>query len=202
MGALELPWAKIEKGMRVELGGRTYTVEKVKPKGKRAKVTVALGGSTYTSEVKLKDVVTIARKPEPKKKSKRREPLHDERGAQARWATEKEARRGLPPGDPAVTEPPAPAEGGLWDTPATKAEKKLDRILGARLVGESLDEGAGYYVPPVDLTTVAAHWMIFHNGDDWETEGEATLLLRHKLEHEDGAPLKVNHWHTEERPSR
>ena len=58
-------------------------------------------------------------------------------------------------------------------------------------------------MPLPDVGTIASHWMLFHEGDDWQEYGEAELLVRHAAEHKralEGVALKVNHWHTETRP--
>jgi hypothetical protein len=196
MSTLSLPWSKVEAGMRVELGGRTWSVDKVKLKGKLVKVTVTSSVGTFTRELKAKAEVTIARP----------EPLRDKRGAQTRWATEKElGAAGLAKGDPTATKPPTKTKGGSpWDKPAGQAERVLADGLRAVLVGEAADETRGYYVPPVDLTTVAAHMMLFHGGDAWAEKGEAELLTMHTIQHEQakttGAAFAVNHWHTKARP--
>lgn len=192
-------WAEIKKGDRVELSGKPFTVTKLKAKGKRAKLTVSGAAGTFSTEVKLKDKVTRA----PEKASRGRQSGGD-------WykptkAEAKEQRRQLAPGDPKMTKPPRVDLPAPWDKPADRAEKMLDKMLGAHLVGQSLDEGGGYYVPPQDVTTIAAHWMIFHEGDQWQDEAPAKLLELHATEHaavvsEAGWALKVNHWHTNERP--
>lgn len=197
-------WSNVSKGDRITLAGADYEVTKIKPKGKKIKVTIVGKRGTFSHEVKAKDAVVIA-------------PLHDSRGAQKRWATKAEAKAGperkkpmlpeqsvIPAGDPTILEAPAKATGGLWDTPATKVEKKLDTILGAHLVGESKDETAGYYVPPVDVSTIAAHMMLFHGGSEYAEHDESRLMAMHEQQHKmflDGdARPKVNHWHTKERP--
>lgn len=196
-------WADVVKGSTVELGGREYRVVKFKPKkdDKRARVVVEHRGRYHDSVVKLKDRVKIIPPA----------PLHDVAGAQTRWATKPEHDAALSTegatlgrGDAVQTAPPSDPTGGLWDTPATKAEKKLDALLGARLVGEATDESAGYYVPPVDVSTVAGHLAIFHGGIPAACEDEAAMLRAHEAQHAGAlkgeSPLAVNHWHTEKRP--
>lgn len=198
MSKKKTTWADVEKGTTVELGGREYRVVKLKRKrdGKRAAVMVEYRDRHHESVVKLKDRVTIV-------------PLEGKQGEQTRWATKREHDAAMTTatidrGDAAQTKPPAPTEGGLWDTPETRAEKKLDAILGARLVGEATDEKAGYYVPPVDVSTVAGHLMIFHGGIPAACEDEAGMLAAHEAQHAGAKKgelaLAVNHWHTEKRP--
>ena len=187
-------WADVSAGDRVEMKGRVYTVVKTKLKGERIRVTVELGGATFTSDVRPGDGVTIA----PLL------PLHDSTGRQTRWATQEEHDRATAPprGDPNVTTPPAPASEDLWELPRDRVERKLDSLLEARLVGEAVDEGAGYYVPPVDVDTVAAHLVLFH-GVNPAQYGALEMLDLHGAQHLaalDGAALAVNHWHTETRP--
>lgn len=193
-------WAEVAKGDRVELGGVEYLVEKIKPKGKRAKVTVTGKRGTFTNEVKLKDAVIFER-PDPNlvafvdrvlKGSKKRNPLHNDAGAQTRWA---------------VTPDEADAVvGDVWDTPIDKVEKKLTSILGAHLIGETNDKASGWYVPPVDVSTVTAHWMTFHGGDTWHNTSSLDLLPLHEAEHAEadaGARiLEVKHVHTKDRTGK
>lgn len=197
-------WANVAKGDLVELGGREWTVARIKPKGKKAKVVVEHRGREAESVVKLSDRVVLVK---PKKG-----PLHEKvtptSSAQARWAKKSEAAlpepRGLPRGDASVTKPPAKPRGDVWDRPADRIEKKLDDLLSARLVGESTDESAGYYVPPVSVATVAAHLALFHGGiPDAAESDEGRMLAAHTAQHaavNRGAPLAVNHWHTATRP--
>jgi hypothetical protein len=201
-------WADVAKGDGVKLGGAVWIVQKVKPKGKRVKVTVERNGQVIANEVRAKDDVTLVG-------------LHDAGGRQQRWAKqpetlEAEDRRersatDLAAGDPSVTKPPRPAIGDPWETPADRIERKLDKILGARLVAETPDEAQGYYVPPVDVSTVAAHLVMFHARDHeqaltWRELGVDDMLELHRDEHaaalEGPFTLAVNHWHTEARPAR
>lgn len=194
-------WAKVKPGERVELKGKPYVVAKIKAKGKRAKVTVVGAAGRFTSEVKLKDEV----------KRVKRGKLYDRDGRMQRWAEPDEVKhaarvagQGLPDaGDPAVTEPPRKKFGNPWETPRDKVERKLTELMGARLVGEADDETSGWYVPPVDVTTIAGHLALFH-GTDTSSYGIDDMRELHELEHQQalsGVALHVNHWHTEERPS-
>lgn len=190
-------WGDVSKGDTVVLRGRPYRVEKIKASGKRARVTVTANGGAFTSDVRLKDDVEIR-------------PLRDERGAQTRWAKKHEVDAEIgpvPKGDPEATSPPRKPSADSWESRRDRVERRLEEVLGAHLVGEATGESVGYYVPPVDVTTVAAHWMIFHHGDEWVEAAPADLLSMHWVEHlaveaggDDGKGLKVNHWHTETRP--
>jgi hypothetical protein len=177
-------WADVDKGDTVELGGREYRVVKIKKGKRKAEVMVETRGRYASSKVSLADRVKLA-------------PLHDASGAQKRWATEKERAK-------ALRKPPRPAAGGAWDEPKGKAEKVFSRVLGARLVGESIDNGGGYYVPPVDVSTVAAHLALMHGGIPGACQDdEGKMLAAHAAQHVEaakGAPLPVSHWHTEVRP--
>lgn len=201
-------WADVTKDDLVELAGNLWLVTK-KPKrsGKTAKVTVERKGRTAKSVVKLKDPVTIKRGFAREARLKRG-PLMDASGTAQRWATDKELRealeRGLPKGDHRVTEAPEKPAGGKWNKPADDAEKTLGKILGAHLVAESKNEDEGYYVPPVDVSTVAAHLALFHGGIPEACDDEGKMLRAHEAQH--AAALKgegilaVNHWHEERRP--
>lgn len=188
-------WGDVKKGDVVELRGKPYRVVKIKTKGKKARVMVEARGGYHEAVVKVADRVTIAKPPK----------LIDKKtGAQTRWATERERKAALGKGDPAQVKPPAPAAGDPWETPANRIERKLDDLLSARLVGETKDESAGYYVPPVDVPTVAAHLAIFHGGiPEAVADDEGRMLAAHDAQHAEalkGSPLAVNHWHTERRP--
>lgn len=198
-------WADVKKHDVVELGGREYRVVKIKPKGKKAAVMVETKGRYAESKVKLAERVVIVKKGDGTKRG----PLHDENGQARRWATKKEAKldepRGLPAGDSSVTAPPTKAKhGDPWETQADRIEKTLGDLLSAKLVGISTDEDSGYYVPPVNATTIAAHLALFHGGIPAACEDdEKRMLAAHESQHAEalrGAPLAVNHWHTPTRP--
>lgn len=169
-------WAKIRRGDVVELGGRDWTVERIKAGKKKADVRVRSGSRTAESRVRLDEKVRIAAPPKPEKKPKR----------------------------PAATPPKTP-HGDPWETQQDRVERKLDELLSARLVGESTDGGEAYYVPPVDVTTIAAHLAIFHAAtyDQSLTAGE--MLAQHEREHAAALAgdhdLVPHHWHTELRPT-
>lgn len=201
-------WADVKKGAVVELGGREWTVKKIEREGKKkAAVKLERKGITSKGVVKLADRVTLV----AATKKASRGPLHDGAGTAQRWATKREhdevlGRGSLPPGDPAQTKPPAKAKGSPWDTPNDRIEKKLDAILGARLIGETTDETKGYYVPPVDSSTVAAHLAVFHGGiPEACQDDEGKMLKAHDAQHaaalKGEGVLEVNHWHTAKRPT-
>ena len=206
-------WRDILAGAVVDMGGKPFTVEKIKVKGKAVKVTVTSKAGTFTRELKGKAEVALyaelykatpvrsLRPSSPSSAPVEAEvsggPLHDASGRQRRWAE---------PGEGVVLEAPAPAKGGDWSAPKSKAEATVAGILGAVLVGESTDTASGWYVPPVDPSTIAGHLMLFHEltpeSVDW-----AVLAQMHNDQHARAlvAPfttLHVNHWHTEQRPSR
>ena len=170
-------WSKVSRGDVIDLRGVAWTVEKIKPKGKKAKVAIRSGSRTADAKVLLADRVKVSEVVSapagPKKKPR------------------------------ASATRPKPAHGDPWETQQDRVERKLDQILGARLVGESTDGGSSYYVPPVTVATVRAHMMVFH-GDPARDATEVQLLERHEAEHKaatSGAALAVAHWHTEKRPT-
>lgn len=189
-------WRDIAKGDAVTLKGKRYVVTKLKHDGKRIDVTVIGGAGSFSTTVKAKADVERAERAE-------------------RWATKKEAKAVLgkmPKGDATVTTPPRKPMGDPWETPRDRVERKLDTLLGAHLVGEATDENAGYYVSPVDITTVAAHLALFH-GVDTHEYGIDDLMHMHATQHaealvyngkngDDNVLLHVNHWHTKTRPER
>lgn len=199
-------WGDVKKHDVVEMAGRKYRVVKIKAGKKKAEVMVELKGRYISSKVKLSDRVTIAKKGDGTKRG----PLTDGAGTARRWATKREAEEvlgkggaTLPTGDPSVVKPPKKPGSDPWETPANRIERKLDELLNARLVGEATDESAGYYVPPVDVSTVASHLALFHGGIPERCDGEAAMLKAHEAQHSEalkGAPLSVNHWHTATRP--
>lgn len=186
-----ITYGDLVKGDRIELRGAAYEVVKAKRKGKAVKLTVKGDRGTFESEVKAKGEVTLVA-------------LDGPAGEQQRWATPEEYRRSLPPGDPSATKRPAKAKGEAWDAkPTDPAEVAVTEILGAHLVGEATDENVGHYVPPVDVSTVGAHLLIFHDvaGDQYATTADAlTLHAQHHADAATGAAMHVNHWHTKKRP--
>ena len=190
-------YADLTPGDRIELRGNAYEVVKAKRKGKLVKLTVKGDRGTFSSEVKAKAEVALVA-------------LEGPAGEQQRWATSEEhaadepRATALPAGDASVTKRPVKAQGSPWsDKPTDSTEVLLDQVMGAHLVGEATDENVGYYVPPVDVSTVAAHLLIFHGvtGDQYATAADALTL--HAQHHDDaatGAAMHVNHWHTKKRP--
>ena len=176
---MKLKWKRVEVGQIVELGGREWIVEKHKPKGKR--ILVAVRSGTHRDEAKVDPdakVTIVERKPPKPKKAS------------------------------SPAKPPKPAHGDPWETQQDRIERKLDEILGAKLVGESIDGGAEYYVPMVDVTTVAGHLAIFHAGEalpDWTFDSEEQMITAHARAHTDANAgthtLATMHWHTENRPT-
>lgn len=203
---LALEWRKVEVGMSVELKGKAYTITTAKTQGKVVTVTVAGKGGTFTREMRGKDTVNVARKAElVKAKPPTGGKLYDDDGRMRRWATASESRGvGLEPGDPAITKRPKKAKGGDWVTPTDDAEAVVVAILSGTLHGATGDPARGWYVPPVDPSTIAAHLSIFHElAVDAGTfdELEAIHLRHHEAATtEPFTALAVNHWHTKERP--
>lgn len=192
-------WKDVVKGDVVKMSGRECRVVKIKPKGKKARVMLDVRGRYSEGEVKLADKVKIVSRKTGGK-------LHGSEGEQRRWATEPElaeAMSPIPAGDPAQTKPPAKADGDPWERPVDRVERKLDELLGARLVAEAKNEAMGYYVPPVDVSTVASHLALFHGGIPEACTDEAMMIRAHEAQHVEalrGAALPTNHWHTEKRP--
>ena len=180
---MKKPWSKIRKGDVLDLGGREWTVEKIKPGKKKAEVKIRHKSNVVRDTVKLADKVRIAERSAPPAPRKAEKPA---------------------PPKKMPKKPPQPAHGDPWETQQDRIEKKLDEILGAKLVGESTDGERTYYVPPVDVTTVASHLLIFHGGVDPHEDG-AGMLKRHAAEHEAAehgeTTLTMPHWHTEQRPT-
>lgn len=91
--------------------------------------------------------------------------------------------------------------GGPWDQPQDKAEKRAVDILGAKLLGVQTEPGGIYAVPTIDRSAIRAHMMLMH-GKDIATATEDELLELHKVEHERPTPdLYVPHHHSKERPA-
>jgi hypothetical protein len=200
---MKLKWRDVEAGMTVDLGGDPYKIDKIKTKGKVAKVTATGRRGTFTREVKAKAEVSIARKAEPTRDSKRQPsgkvptggPRNDEQGTPRRWAE---------PGDAEYTKPPKKAKGGPWDKPADKAEKNVTKMLGATLVGATGNAAEGWYVPKPGADTLAAHLLLFHDVT-LESNDYAAMVKLHDDQHARAkvapfSPLHVNHWHSKERP--
>lgn len=202
MSAQLVAWRDVEAGSVVRMKGGDWRVDRVKVKGKRARVRVTGPAGTFERDLTARDrVELVTRAADPG-------PLRDERGAQRRWATDEEAKReappslGLPGGRHGAKPQPETGKGPRWDAPATDpAGRAVEGILGARLVAETPDEPAGYFVPPVDVTTVRAHLLTFHGMPGHEQPlDEARALEVHRRMHDDGQVAPVNHWHTKRRP--
>lgn len=176
-------WADVQRGDAVKLGTRTLVVKKAKRDGKRVHIVIKDHLGTFERDVKAKDSVTLANAADLTIKPKK---LHDDAGAQQRWAK------------PAESPEHGPATGSPWTTQADRAEEALATI-GARLVEESVDGGKSWYVPPVDVSTVAAHWLIMHGGDPTMLDS-MELVQHHNQEHQNYSKFKVPHTHTEVRP--
>lgn len=168
-------WRDVKPGERVELRGREYEVVKIKRDGKRVRVKVRSASGEFKAELRAKDRVTLVG---PAKKPK--------------------ATAAPPPAAPPPAAP-GPLSQSPWDSQLDRVEALLADKLQARLVGESTDEGAGYYVPPVDLATVASHLALFHGTDPSRFDDELAMLAEHERAHGAG-DLPVHHWHTETRP--
>lgn len=192
---MKKPWSKIRKGDALDLGGRVWTVEKIKPGKKKAEVKIRHKSNVVRDTVKLTDKVRIAADGDTQLGA---------RYGKGRSQRYPDGKAVTPPPAKQKKRPPEPATGDPWETQQDRIEKQLERILGARLIGEATDTDAGYYVPPVDVTTVAAHLVIYHGTDI--TALDATEMLKvHHQEHEDHLAgshrFAQNHWHTEKRPT-
>ncbi len=162
-------YAKLDEGDVIKVGGEKYTVAEVKLRGVDVKLTVERKGSSRTVKVPASGKVKRVGRAE----------LHDATGAQQRWATPAEAQLSDSP----------------WETQADRIEQRLEKLLGATLVGQSVDGGETYAVPHVDVTTVAAHLLVFHDVDPSQYADEQAMLEAHAT-----APDKIPHTHTDIRP--
>lgn len=193
-------WGDVAKGDRVQLGTRVLVVDKVKHKGKKVRIVVHDKLGTFDREVKAKDAVTIVplRKLGDGRASS--DDLHDRMGAQQRWAKQGESD-GDEPKPKKRKQLEGPHHGSPWDTPADKTERTLQQVLGATLVEESIDGGRTYAVPPVDISSVAAHLLIMHGGELGPDSDPVQLMAVHSALHEDNdVAVKVPHYHSETRP--
>ncbi|QDP45551.1 hypothetical protein SEA_FUZZBUSTER_67 [Microbacterium phage FuzzBuster] len=180
----KVKWSKVKRGDVVEAGGVAWTVEKIKEKGKRAKVTIRNGSRVAESKVLLADKVKLVPAPA------------DE--------TPRKARAQKP--QRATATPPKPAHGDPWETRQDRIEKQLEEVLGARLAGESTDTAKGYYVPMPDVTNIASHLLFFHGSiPETARDDEGAMLAGHAYLHQlaeaGDVEFAVNHWHTEKRPT-
>lgn len=172
-----MKWGKVKAGDVVELKGAEWTVVKAKRKGDRVRVTVTGRPGTFTRDVDAAVKVPLV-------EQAKAGPLHDERGAQRRWAT---------PDDLAP-----PSKGAKWGEPASdKPGALVETVLGGRLVA-TVRDGEAWAVPPIDLTTVRAHLAIFHGvaGNEQPVDESRALALHRELheaaDHEPAQP----HEHT------
>ena len=165
-------WSEVRRGDVVLLSSRSWTVEKTKMKGDALRVVVVNGSHRAESKVAPSAKVVVVKEKTP-----------------SAVAAPK------PKSSPSTA-----ADGDPWETQADRIEKRLDRLLGARLVGETGDD-RHWYVPLVDVTTVAAHLSLFHEARHLDVGDEGKMVELHAREHIDkdwaGLPL---HTHTEKRP--
>lgn len=204
MSKKKTTWADVRDGDTVKLNGREWLVVEIDRGKKKATVLLALGKRNTSARRPIDERVKVTGHKKPL-------PVHDRAGSQTRWATDAEVRRelgenlraSLPRGS-GKKKPPAPADGPKWSKPAADgAERTIVDLLHARLVAETPDEEAGYYVPPVDVSTIAMHLLTFHHYTPPADEGEASMLAYHAKKHElalKGEPLPVTHWHDPKRP--
>ena len=173
-------WGKVKPGDVVELKRAEWTVTKAKRKGDRVRVTVTGKAGTFTRDVEAGAKVKLA--------TSSGGPLHDEAGAQRRWAKPAE-----------VTHTKRDAK---WATPASDpAGATVEQLLGGVLVAATLD-GKAWAVPFVDLTTVRAHLSTFHGvPGNLQPLDELRSLVLHRELHEaaDHRPT-VEHEHTKRVP--
>lgn len=232
-------WADIEQGAAVMLKGRRWTVERIKVKGKKATVTVRSTLGEFTRVMDAREKVELFDKPRTggvdfkrllREGDKKGGKLHakiesDGRPAvqQQRWAKPRELDEVIAPKRPKLkgaTEP--------WQPPADKVERKLEKILGATLIGASIEGREGeYWVPEVGPDTIASHLLTFHHirfdgvsvdvarkaySEAEHTSAEALTLADydamvaiHEREHEHmrtGVLVpQTPHWHSRERPT-
>lgn len=185
-------WGDVVKGDRIKLGGRVLVVDKAKQKGKKVRIVVHDKLGTFDREVKAKDAVDIVPLQKLGDGTVSGQSLHDRHGAQQRWAGGAEQQADEPKR--------GPHHGSPWETPADKTEKTLQQVLGATLVEESIDGGRTYAVPPVDVSTVAAHLLIMHGTVLEPDTAPADMLQHHTDHHNSSTEFKVPHYHSETRP--
>ena len=67
-----------------------------------------------------------------------------------------------------------------------------------------LTSRSGYYVPPVNVSTVATHLAIFHGGIPSACDDEGKMLEAHAAQHAAAKRgegiLSTQHWHEARRP--
>jgi hypothetical protein len=225
-------WADIAEGQAVLLKGRRWVVERIKVKGKKARVTVRSTLGEFEREMDAREKVELFDEPRTvapvvRKGGKLHAKIQsDGRPAvqQQRWAKQREL-------DDAIVPPKPPKLKGAtepWEPPADKVEKRLAKVLGATLVGQSIEGREGeYWVPEVGPDTIAGHLLTFHHirhdgvsldeARKTYTETEHTaeealalasydaMVKTHEQEHEHmrtGVLIpQTPHWHSKERPT-
>lgn len=90
--------------------------------------------------------------------------------------------------------------------PESKAERNVVKILSGKLDGIQPAPGEWYICPPVDVSTIAAHLLVFHDielVDVRRVGGYEDALAIHVVEHARKpslGPLAVPHYHDERQP--
>jgi hypothetical protein len=91
-----------------------------------------------------------------------------------------------------------------WSEPDTPAEKVVEEVLGATLEAVKPSDDEVYVVPPIDVSTIASHMLIFHGielVDVRRVGGWEEARAQHDAEHErDIDDLHVPHRHDAGRP--
>lgn len=228
----------LEPGMVLRIKGKAWTVVKAKTKGKVVRLTVSGAAGEFKSEVKAKAEYELldrgertggkpGKDPKPPKGGPLYEPVPDHPGAQAmrRWAKPNEVvkaeHKAKPPKAPKI----APGDVG-WDDDQSKADKRVRKILGGKLLAVETKPGQ-YVMPLVGPDTITGHLLTFHglrfdgvSVDDARTpEAERTMdaqtaidrasyLEAVRIHDEQHAAfergdleLSTPHWHSAERPA-
>lgn len=91
-----------------------------------------------------------------------------------------------------------------WSEPDTPAEAIVEEVLGASLEAVKLSEGEVWIVPPVDITTIASHMLIYHGIEGVDVRvvgGWEEAKAQHHADHEQSIDdLHVPHRHEAGRP--
>lgn len=91
-----------------------------------------------------------------------------------------------------------------WTEPDTPAEKVVEEVLGATLEAVKPGDGEVWVCPPVDVSTIASHMLIYHGIEKVDVRrvgGWEEAKAEHDAEHKgDIDDLHVPHRHDAGRP--
>lgn len=183
-------WSKLSKGDEVVIDGLVYEIKKLS-----AGTATLVGTTGGFLRLKAEGKVEVPSEETAEERAERERieaALHRSNQRVARDAREMRAN--------VKAKAERERREAAWNKPADKAEKVVERELGASLVGVQDGEGQPFICPILDPSTIKAHLLIFH---EYEAGDRlyATLQEMHEWMHgNDGDAIPTPHEHRPLRP--